>query len=186
MLPVTTRPPNRPGAWGSPYGPPTEIDLSRHMYPPPHPEPHASPAAKAKSKWQRTGDWPCPGNNGNGNGPPPPGGPGRFVLPKGCWTVICGPSNQVNLTYMILLDSDRQPQDDVDMGPWDPWRRNVNPRQIPPPPDWKHDPLPPPASNRVMVTVLIKPNTTGVCLADGQNVTIDGDGKVTIIQVFSV
>jgi hypothetical protein len=30
MLPVTTRPPRRPGGFGSPYGKPTEIDLAKH------------------------------------------------------------------------------------------------------------------------------------------------------------
>ena len=30
MLPVTTRPPKRPGSWGSPFGRPEEIDLSNH------------------------------------------------------------------------------------------------------------------------------------------------------------
>jgi hypothetical protein len=30
MLPVTTRPPRRPGGFGSPYGKHTEIDLAKH------------------------------------------------------------------------------------------------------------------------------------------------------------
>lgn len=38
MLPVITRPPKRPGAWGSPFGKPMEIDLSHH--PDPRCRPH--------------------------------------------------------------------------------------------------------------------------------------------------
>ena len=133
MLPVTTRPPRRPGAWGSPFGRPREIDLSEHD------DPHHRP------------------------------GHHLYVLPKSCWIVACGSGNSCKLTYGI---------DDDDHGPDDPWRNGRVP-------EWGHLPYPPKPSNRVLQLDLIKTNSTGVTFADGQNVTIEGSGKATIIQVFS-
>jgi hypothetical protein len=76
MLPVTTRPPGPPGAWGSPYGAPQIIDLSEK---PPWPWPQL--------RW----------------GPEPAG---FFMPPKGCWIIQCGPGNSVVLFYRIPHDDD--------------------------------------------------------------------------------
>lgn len=147
MLPVTTKPPRRPGAWGSPFGRPRQIDLSRHD------DPHQRP------------------------------GHHLFVLAKGAWIVKCGMTNTCKLTYKILDDDDLGHLDGDDH-PLEPW--NQKPIWGHPPPEWGRPPFPPKPSNDVMQETLVESNKTGSVFADGQNVTIEGSGKATIIQVFSV
>lgn len=150
MLPVTTRPPRRPGGFGSPYGRPTEIELADHH----HPE----------------------------HGHPP--GHGQFVVPKGVWIIKCGPLNAAWLTYKILVDDDGHVLDGDD-SPFNPWNIPRS-RAGYPPPDWSRNQPPPPPSNSVRREELIKPGTTGTIFADGQNVTVDGSGTATVIQVLGV
>lgn len=150
MLPVTTRPPRRPGGFGSPYGKPTEIALSKHHRPE--------------------------------HGHPP--GHGQFVVPKGFWIIKCGPTNATWLTYKILVDEGGKILDGED-SPFNPW--NVPPSRAGyPPPDWSKDQLPPAATNSIKREELIRPGMTGTIPADGQNVTIDGTGEATVIQVLGV
>jgi hypothetical protein len=158
MLPVTTRPPRRPGGFGSPFGKPTEIALSKHPPHEPHPDPH-----KASRVF--------------------PPGHGQYVVPKGTWIIKCGPTNATWLTYKILVDEDGKQLDGED-SPFNPW--NVpRSRAGYPPPDWSRNQPPPNATNSIKREELIKPGTTGTVPADGQNVTIEGTGMVTVIQVFS-
>lgn len=143
MLPVTTRPPKRPGSWGSPFGPPTEIDLSHH------PDPRA-----------RAGE-------------------GIYVLPKSGWYIQCGTGNRVQLIY--TLDEDEHGEHP------EPWKIPGSGVLAMRPPEWGHLPYPPrPGDNSVKSMELIAPGKAGSVFADGQNVTIEGSGTATIIQVFSV
>jgi hypothetical protein len=149
MLPVTTRPPRRPGGFGSPYGKPTEVALSKH---PPHEGLH-------------------------------PPGHGQFVLDKGTWIVKCGPLNACWLTYKILIDENGHELDEED-SPFNPWNIPRS-RAGYPPPDWSKNQSPPNVTNSIRREELVRPGQTGTIPADGQNVTVDGIGTFTMIQVFS-
>jgi hypothetical protein len=159
MLPVQTRPPRRPGGFGSPFGKPTEIALSKHPPHDPYPDPRGTPR----------------------NYPP---GHGQYILPKGTWIVKCGPLNATWITYKILVDEDGHLHDGED-SPLNPW--NVPPARAGyPPPNWTKNQAPPAVTNSVRRDELVKPGTTGTVPADGQNVTVEGSGTFTLIQVLGV
>lgn len=175
MLPVTTRPPRRPGGFGSPFSRPREIDLDRHHH-------HHRPRLVDDRKRDHRHD--------HGHDHDHDRRRGLFVLDKGCWIVKCGPGNSCLMTYQLLdedeecdrdHDRDRDRDEDHELNPWN--RRDIAGY---PPPDWSRPPRPPRPSNVVRQEELIRSNTTGVAFADGQNVTIEGCGTAVIIQVFSV
>lgn len=153
MLPVITRPPRRPGSWGSPFGRPTEIDLSHH------PDPRA-----------RAGE-------------------GIFVLMQGGWYIQCGPGNNVKLTYKLL--DDEHGHLDGEGHPWEPWKSPgtgvLGSRPPMHPPNWSEPPYPPrPGDNDIRQMELIANGKAGGVWCDGQNVTLEGSGTATIIQIFSM
>lgn len=101
----------------------------------------------------------------------------RFIVPQGGWYIQCGPGNHTLLTY-------KHPDDDFDHG-HEPWMQPATGLTLrwerPPPP-----PPPKPGANNVLTMELIAHGKAGSIFSDGQNLTIEGGGEATIIQVFSV
>jgi hypothetical protein len=162
MLPVSAWPPGPPGASLSPFGTPRGI---------------------------------CVGNHG-------------FVIPKGAWIVSTG-SNSVIMYFPpvvnfnpartpgtgILPGSRSAPPPNCGCPPTPPrtwpkfndqvdWYRahgRTGPRPGHRPPNWfgwQFVPAP--------MAVLLAPGASGLVVADGQNVVIQGGGQATITQAFSV
>lgn len=166
MLPVSAWPPGPPGSSLSPFGKPVTIELSAQ----------------------------CSGT----------------ILPKGAWIAHTGPSNQV---VMFVTDwrtalynqpqrqmgtgflpgsppnpGPTQPTYDQKLEAWRAWQRQTGRNfMVPPgppgrtPPNWDGWQATP-APYRIMV----RPCSSGLVVADGENVVATGIGGITFIEAFSV
>lgn len=109
---------------------------------------------------------------------------GCWTFPKGAWVVNCEGGNWV--VFLIV--------------PWQP-AAFANPCRAPgtglifeplpvtdptPPPAWLPCPPPPPCPPQPEEWILVQPCSSGLVLADGENVLLVGSGEATIIQAFSV
>lgn len=163
MLPVSAWPPGPPGASLSPFGKPRHINVACH----------------------------CNG----------------YVLPKGAWIVHTGP-NQVRMFVPswrrdlyhqpnkqmgseLLPGSPavgrQRPTHDQCLEAWRAWQRKtgitgeVMPRPGRVPPNFDHWWFVPAPSR-----TLVQCGSSGLVVADGQNVVITGSGHATIIEAYSV
>ena len=173
MLPVSAWPPGPPGAALSPFGRPRQISLDCH----PHGYilPKGAWVVRTSSNSVIMRVWDEPPFN-------PPRTPGTGLLPGQPAPPPSPPAPPRRPAFIRYNDY---------VEAWRAWQRRVG-RTDPPirplaghrPPNW-FGWIPRNVPCREILT-LVRSNSAGTVLADGENVLIVGSGGATVIQAFSV